>query len=455
MFRSSQGSVFTLGALGDRPRFIGCTDMDTLTEPGGAIDTLVRCFNPDGGWNILDYTVSAPDPVTTTFSMPIGSNNPDLLFGTQPFGLLITQRQGGRIDLDANYDRAWVICSARAALSAGNVLQREGNEASELTAEITGMPPVVRVAEWQKSTKSTAVTAIDFIGEYGVLLAGSLLVTQNAGATWTEATPPFTATHAGIIQSERNTYRLFLVREATTGSPLAIAYSDDWGTTWVTVNVGSTSGQGANGVHFLSPSALWIAASNGNLYRSVNGGIDWADAHGGLYTTGDLNAVVAYNELECYVAGDADVLLFTRDGGTTWALLATGSGDDLTAVAVVGGSVVVGTATGALYAGTEDGVFWRVTGLSGAIMGIGFLGRCAYTIVAATATALLISVNGGYSWRSLETGSYTFLQIVSGAIWAGGAALSVLGGETLAIGEVSSGFSFDFSAERNSFYLAV
>lgn len=415
MFKSSHGSVFVLGDLGTAPRFVGCVDMDTLTEPGGALDTLIRCFDPDsGGWKILDYILSAPDPVTTTFTMPLTSDNPDRLFAREPFGLLITQRKGGRVDLDANYDRAWVLAGAHAVLGASNVLQRETQEMSELSVEISALPPVTRITEWAKTSRvGVATSDVAILGDviFAAMTGANPFLSRDGGQTWTEITRPFEVARVGVVQLGRGLYRLFTVRVATVGSPLRIAYSDDWGATWTSVTVGSVNGQGVGGFGFGRPTSLWLAASSGYVYRSVNGGAEWTAVHSGLYTTGDLNSVVFYDDVEGYVAGDGDKLLFTRDGGASWDLFATGSGDDLTSVAVLGTLALVGTSSGKLYAGDSGGVFSKIATLSAAIVGVGFPGYAPQVIVVVTATAVYLSVNGGSAWRALATGTFSHMTI--------------------------------------------
>ena len=68
--KTSDGAVFVqTDGPNTKPDFVGCVDVDTLTEPGGAIDTLIRCFKTDGtGWNVLGSTITPADPVTTTIT---------------------------------------------------------------------------------------------------------------------------------------------------------------------------------------------------------------------------------------------------------------------------------------------------------------------------------------------------------------------------------------------------
>ncbi len=431
MFRSSQGSVFVLGALGTRPRFVGCVDVDTLTEPGGAIDTLIRCFDPDSGWKIRDYTLSAPDPVTTTFTMPLGGGNPDLLFDSEPFGLLITQRKGGRIDLDANYDRAWVICSAHAALSAGNVLQREEQTASELTVEITATPPVARVAAWDVLKRSVPTDDIAFVGDVGLtsLTNDDLYYTRNGGATWTRVSKPFDVVKVALIQTGRNAYRFLVARVVIAGSPATIAYSDNWGATWVTIAASGVNGQTPLALHALRPTSLWLATTGGYLYHSANSGQDWRAAHSGLYTTGDLNAAAFHDDNEGWAVGDGDKILFTRNAGSSWDLFSTGGGDDLTSVSLLGELVLVGTSSGKLFVGGEAGTFGQVATLPAAIVAAHFVSHCPHVMAAVTATTAYISVNCGWSWRAIATGTYTGMTFLREPLrlWLTGGALTALG----------------------------
>ena len=68
ILKTSDGAVFVqTDGPNTAPKFVGCVDVDTLTEPGGAIDTLIRCFTQDGqSWTTLDSTITPLDPVTTT-----------------------------------------------------------------------------------------------------------------------------------------------------------------------------------------------------------------------------------------------------------------------------------------------------------------------------------------------------------------------------------------------------
>lgn len=116
LLKTSNGAVFVqTGGANSQPRFVGCVDVDTITESGGDIDELIRCFRPDGqGWQTLSSTVTPPDPVTTkvtTFVDSVASYFEQLRNGEAT--LFFHQRDGGRADTFGNFVRSFVLEKAR------------------------------------------------------------------------------------------------------------------------------------------------------------------------------------------------------------------------------------------------------------------------------------------------------------------------------------------------------
>ena len=113
------------------------------------------------------------------------------------------------------------------------------------------------------------------------------------------------------------------------------------------------------------------------------------------------------------MAGFADdILLKTSDGGTTWELTTavTGSGDSITCVAPSGDFWWVGTDAGELYYTKDDGDTWTVRNFSGS--GVGEIADVAFAndLVgyaihnsAAPVGEILVTINGGYTWKAITT----------------------------------------------------
>ena len=143
IFKSSDGAIFvqTRGA-NTRARFVGCVDVDALTEPGGAIDTLIRCFKQDGtGWRTLDSTVTPPDPVTTTLTTLVeGTANYLEQIRSGEATLFLHQRDGGRADTFGNYVRSWVLEKVRVGeKTATDLAMREEDNPSTMAFGIRGV----------------------------------------------------------------------------------------------------------------------------------------------------------------------------------------------------------------------------------------------------------------------------------------------------------------------------
>ena len=79
-----------------KPEYVGCVDVDAIAEPGGGIDTLIRCFRADGqGWETIAATLTPPDPVTTTITALATATQSFLeLIKTCPANFFLMQETG-------------------------------------------------------------------------------------------------------------------------------------------------------------------------------------------------------------------------------------------------------------------------------------------------------------------------------------------------------------------------
>lgn len=449
IFKSSDGAVFvqSLGAR-KRPRFLGCVDVDALTEPGGAIDTLIRCFKQDGtGWNVLDSTVTPPDPVTTTITTLIeGSANSLEMARSGVANLFIHQRSGGRSDNFLNYDRSWALEAVRVGEKTAEALaMREEDTPSTMGFGISALPPVYRI--FQKTTGRQSITIADAVndihfcgvgydaGLVGVAVtdasAGSpsdkadVLYTLDGGATWTAtSTQPFAAAEdiasGKCFQIGRNGTRILVVRGTTdAGNPAEIAYSDDWGATWTTKNVGSVNGQYAFGPHslfVLDPYNIWLVVGAGYVYYSDDAGNTWSLQDAGVASAGaDLYAIHFVTDRIGYASGETDTIIKTEDGGLSWTATTdnTGVSATLRTIDVISSEVVwVGANNGRLWYTEDGGVTWDeavFTGNgAGSVQSVRFLqgselfGFMLHQTAGPVGT-IFATIDGGYTWEAIQT----------------------------------------------------
>jgi photosystem II stability/assembly factor-like uncharacterized protein len=368
------------------------------------------------------------------------------------FTLFAFHRSGGEPDIFTNYVRARILNNCRVTtLTDKQIVHHEEEQASSQSRDIEAWPPVYRTGELTSRRQSTSETlALNDVVAYSPLdceegvvpgdkvvagadsssYAGNVLETLNAGADWAAlAADPFTA--GNNIQSlvsfpiSDTVTRFLAAQTAAGGAQGVVAYSDDNGATWTTVNIGgATAGHGAvdSGALFaLDQSHIWLASAEGYIYFSSDGGATWTAQTDADLTTEDFHAVSFADENTGMAVATGDAILYTSDGGITWEQVqATGSGDVLNCVAPSGDFWWVGTAGGDLWYTRDEGDTWTQRRFSGD--GVGEVADIAfandlvgYAIhnTAAPVGSIQVTINGGYSWKAITTSTNAGLNALT------------------------------------------
>jgi hypothetical protein len=180
--------------------------------------------------------------------------------------------------------------------------------------------------------------------------------------------------------------------------------------TWAEVTNGFVGASGPRAIFSASPVHTWIAGAGGYIYFSEDPTSEVTPQSSGGVTVQDLNAIHGADEDNIVAVGNSNAVLFTNDGGVTWAAV-TGPAPavNLNAVFVKSDLVwLVGSAAGVLYYTADGGANWVTKGFpgsgSGVIRDIAFatpsIGYMAHD-TAAVRGRVLRTIDGGFSWYVL------------------------------------------------------
>ncbi|GAG37424.1 unnamed protein product, partial [marine sediment metagenome] len=130
------------------------------------------------------------------------------------------------------------------------------------------------------------------------------------------------------------------------------AWSDDSGTTWNVVTVGSTNGEGGQwgGALFaLDHRHIWFVTDQGNIFFSTDGSLSWTEQ--GIGVTGNALNYVRFVDYNFGIAvGETDTVLITSDGGAHWnSVTGPGGADYLCCTIFDGHRAWVGDSAGSLF----------------------------------------------------------------------------------------------------------
>lgn len=438
VLKTSDGAIWVVpeGPNHD-PKYVACTDVDDVTDPQGDVE-LLKCFDVWGKWKTVGEKVSAPGAVTTTLTQLTFATRSYLQRVRGMFGLVLTERDGGRADEIGNWVRALILSNCRITSKkyAALVHHVDTNETTE-ALDISAYPPVIEVVrvtgERVTTTEVDDFNDVAFLpSEDGILpvkygmavsaghtaVKGMIWLTDDGGASWTNtAAQPFADDEdimaCAIVDMGNGARRLIVGLLAPAGGQGETAYSDDDGATWHVVNLGgATAGLGAThggAIFALDEHHIWLAGAAGSIDFSDDAGETWTAQESGSITAGAYTQVrMSTDGLVGYAVAAAGKVAVTMDG-LNWNAATDVTGTPaLDSVALkADGTVWVGTATGLLFFSDDDGDTWTqragwIGSGAGSVQSIGFANDYVGFMLVDTATPIgkiLRTIDGGYNWK--------------------------------------------------------
>ena len=448
-FKSGEGALWIQrNGPNTIPVYLGCHQVGDIDEPEGDI-TLIYCREPSGPsrYEVVGSIKGAAGAVTSTITTFLADEIDELERVKCEFTLFVNMFKSGRPDVFTNFDRTLVFSNVSITskgITSPVSRQPEDESSVDQSFDISA-EDLLRLAEptvtQQTVVETQAINDITFCNEQrcrtdedvaqeacelgfaacdavGAGTANVLLTTN--GGTWAATTDPFGADEH-IIAIEcfdlgRDTVRVVCARGVTdAGNPAEISYSDDNGTTWTAVNVGSSNAEFVStrfGLFALDRNNIWVASNLGRIYVSNDAALTWTVQDDQAIHSGAWNAIKFADANVGWAVGASNVVAKTVDGGTSWAAV-TGPdpGDNPIALEVLDRNRVwVGYDNGKLYYTLDAGVTWAERAFTGS--GVGdvrdikfFNDTLGYMITdnASPVGALQWSIDGGYTWSTLTT----------------------------------------------------
>jgi hypothetical protein len=440
------------------PVYLGCHQLNDVDKPEGDVE-LIFCPDESGPnrFKTVGSLQGAAGAITSSIVTDVTDEIDELERAECPFTLFVHMSERGRRDVFANFDRTYVFSNVRITnrgLSNLTARTPDDNARSEQTFDVSAEellnlkePTINRQSISETSninditfcndeacrTERDPATAVCQTG-FAVTDAptgspsttANVLVTTNGGTWAATGADPFAVTEDIIavecFQLGRDTVRVVVARGTTdAGNPAEIAYSDDSGTTWTTVNVGSVNGQYAPTRFSLfarDRNLILFGTQDGYIYKSTDACLTWTAIESGTIHVGAWNAIRFSDENVGWAVGAANILAKTVDAGVSWTQV-TGptarAADAAIALDVLDRNRVwVGYDSGNLHytldGGATGNASWTERSFTGAGVGdvrdvkmfgesLGFL----LTDNASPVGTVHWTIDGGYTWSTLTT----------------------------------------------------
>ena len=175
-------------------------------------------------------------------------------------------------------------------------------------------------------------------------------------------------------------------------------------------------------VHALDALGAWIAAQDGALLVTTNGGVDWTLAD--LATSVHLRAITAAGGAG-WVVGDGGVIYRTGDSGSSWSAQDAGTVHSLRGVAAVDTDHAWAVGDGGIVLATIDsGVHWSLVQTQAARLNAVNFADALHGLAVGDDGVIVVSSDGGQTWTDVVSGTTAHLCAITRfdatAVWAAG-----------------------------------
>jgi photosystem II stability/assembly factor-like uncharacterized protein len=209
------------------------------------------------------------------------------------------------------------------------------------------------------------------------------------------------------FKTGQNVTRILVARGTTDAGDVAeVAYSDDEGGNWTQVDVGTTNGefgQGKGCLFAFNQFDVWFATTEGNIFKSEDGGATWGVRENGIITTDPYNQIEFIDPQTGYAVGDNGVVARTINGGVTFGQVTdpSGAADNILSLDVLSRDRLwAGDDMGVLYVSTDGATTWSTRSFGGSgssIVDIKFANN--YVGFLLEDDDIYKTINGGFSWE--------------------------------------------------------
>lgn len=334
---------------------LDCYDADEFAETSNAIE-VIRCWNQDHtGWDIIGETVAPAEKISVTVSFPRFLARSILESGDHcPGALIWTQNLCGRPDNFTGADIGEIMQHVRRTGRAFNAVANVADTPTRVTLTLEGWPPlldidtleVARIVTTEVNALNDVIGNMDLScpGDCGTTLGrgenvqiacdaaggvtGNVLFSNDYAETFALSAPdPFAVSlHIkAVTQFPHGTgTRVLVGREGTGAVQGLMAFTDllTGAGAWTTVNIGAIAvGEGpvyGHGIFALDEFHIWVASSDGFIFKSTDAGASFVAKESGAIHAGDNYFVHFADKTYGLVGGAAGVTSVSDDGGESW-----------------------------------------------------------------------------------------------------------------------------------------